>query len=257
MPWEHIDLDVSDRIATVTLNRPDSMNAFAGTMREDLLAAIQVASNCSRVLVLKGAGKAFCSGGDLRFLESARIEDLKSFIHQGKRVATYLRSLPIPTLAAIHGVAAGAGLSLALACDLRMASRTARLGATFSRIGLHPDWGGTYFLTRLAGPAAALDLVLSGRLVDSEEALRVGLINWMVPDEDLEKSVRAKAEKLRDAPPVSVRWAKESIALAERGSFQDVLDFEEKAQLACFATEDAREGIRAFLEKRRPAFKGR
>jgi 2-(1,2-epoxy-1,2-dihydrophenyl)acetyl-CoA isomerase len=162
MSWEHIDLDVSDAIATVTLNRPDFLNAFAGTMREDLLAAIQVASNCPRVLVLSGAGKAFCSGGDVRFLESARGEEFKSFIQQGKRVGARLRALPIPTLAAIRGVAAGAGLSLALACDLRMASRTARLGATFSRIGLHPDWGGSYLLARLAGPAAALDLVLSG-----------------------------------------------------------------------------------------------
>jgi 2-(1,2-epoxy-1,2-dihydrophenyl)acetyl-CoA isomerase len=255
MSWEHIDLDVSDAIATVTLNRPDSPNAFAGTMREDLLAAIQVASNCSRVLVLSGARKAFCSGGDVRSLENARGEDLKSFIHRGKRVVGHLRSLLIPTLAAIRGVAAGAGLSLALACDLEMASRTARLGATFSRIGLHPDWGGSYFLARLAGPAAALDLI-SGRLVDSEEAIRLGLINWMVPDEDLEKSARAKAEELRDAPPVSVPWAKESVALPESGSLQDVLDLEEKAQLACFATPDAREGIRAFLEKRRPVFKG-
>jgi 2-(1,2-epoxy-1,2-dihydrophenyl)acetyl-CoA isomerase len=169
MSWEHIDLDVSDAIATVTLNRPDFLNAFAGTRREDLLAAIQVvlaaiqvASNCPRVLVLSGAGKAFCSGGDVRFLESARGEEFKSFIQQGKRVGARLRALPIPTLAAIRGVAAGAGLSLALACDLRMASRTARLGATFSRIGLHPDWGGSYLLARLAGPAAALDLVLSG-----------------------------------------------------------------------------------------------
>ncbi|HEX9724816.1 MAG TPA: enoyl-CoA hydratase-related protein [Vicinamibacteria bacterium] len=257
MPWEHIDLDVNDAIATVTLNRPESLNSFAGTMREDLLAAIQVASNCSRVLILAGAGKAFCGGGDVRAMENLREEDLKTFIRQGKRVVACLRSLPIPTMASIHGVAAGAGFSLALACDLRIASRTARLGATFSRIGLHPDWGGTYFLTKLTGPATARDLVLSGRLIDSDEALRLGLINWVVPGEDLPRFTREEALELRDAPPVSVRWAREAIALAERGSLEEVLDFEEKAQLACFATEDRREGLRAFLEKRRPVFKGK
>jgi 2-(1,2-epoxy-1,2-dihydrophenyl)acetyl-CoA isomerase len=257
MPWEHIDLDVSDRIATLTLNRPQSLNAFTGTMREDLLAAIQVASDCSRVLILTGAGEAFCSGGDVRAMENLRDEDLKSFIGQGKRVVTLLRSLPIPTVASIHGVAAGAGFSLALACDLRIASRSARLGATFSRLGLHPDWGGTYFLTRLAGPGVTRDLVLSGRLVDAEEAFRIGLVNWVVPDEDLARFAREKAQELRDAAPGSVRWAKEAIALAEGGSLEEVLDFEERAQLACFATEDRREGIRAFLEKRRPVFKGK
>ena len=257
MPWEHIDLDVSDAIATITLNRPDSLNAFAGTMREDLLAAIQVASNCSRVLILTGAGKAFCSGGDVRVMENLPDEDLKSFIQQGKRVVTSLRSLPIPTIASIHGVAAGAGFSVALACDLRIASGNTRLGATFSRLGLHPDWGGTYFLTRLAGPAVAHDLLLSGRLVDSDEAFRLGLINWVVPDEDLLKFTLEKARELRDAAPGSVRWAKAAIALADGGSLAEVLEFEERAQLACFATEDRREGFRAFLEKRRPVFKGK
>jgi 2-(1,2-epoxy-1,2-dihydrophenyl)acetyl-CoA isomerase len=257
MRWEHIGLDVSDAIATVTLNRPDSLNAFAGTMREDLLAAIQEASNCSRVLILAGAGKVFCGGGDVRAMENVREEDLKSFIQRGKRVVSCLRSLPIPTVASIHGVAAGAGFSLALACGLRIASRTARLGASFSRIGLHPDWGGTYFLTRLAGPGVARDLVLSGRLIDSDEGFRLGLINWVVPGKDLAKFTREKAQELRDGAPVALRWAKEAIALAERGSLEEVLDFEEGAQLACFATEDRREGIRAFLERRRPVFKGK
>jgi len=257
MRWEHIDLDVSDRIATLTLNRPDSLNAFAGTMREDLLAAIQVAANCSRALILAGAGKAFCSGGDVRAMENLRDEDLKSFIQQGKRVVTLLRSLPIPTVASIQGVAAGAGFSLALACDLRIATRSARLGATFSRLGLLLDWCGTFFLTRLAGRGVASVLVLSGRLVDAEEAFRLDLINWVVPDEDLPRFAREKAQELRDAAPRSVRWAKEAIALAEGGSLEEVLNFEERAQLACFATEDRREGIRAFLEKRRPVFKGK
>jgi enoyl-CoA hydratase/carnithine racemase len=257
MPWEHIELEVSDAIATVTLDRPDSLNAFAGTMREDLLAAIQEAANCSRVLILAGAGKAFCSGGDVRAMENLGEEDLKTVVRQGQRVVICLRNLPIPTVASVHGVAAGAGFSLAMACDLRIASRTARLGATFSRIGLHPDWGGTYFLTRLAGPGVARDLVLSGRLVDSDEALRLGLVNWLVPAEDLPKFTREKAQELRDGAPVSHRWAKKAIALAESGSLEEVLDFEEKAQLACFATEDRREGIRAFLEKRRAVFKGK
>jgi len=257
MSWEHIDLDVNDAIATVTLNRPDSLNALSGTMREDLLAAIQEASKCSRVLILAGAGKAFCSGGDVRAMENLREEDLKSFIQHGKRVIATLRSLPIPTVASVHGVAAGAGFSLALACDLRVASRDARLGATFSRLGLHPDWGGTYFLTRLTSPAIARDLVFSGRLVHSDEALRLGLINWVVREEDLPRFTREKAQELRDAAPGSVRWAKEAIALAEGGSLQEVLDFEERAQLACFATDDRREGIRAFLEKRPPVFKGK
>ena len=257
MSWEHIDLDVIDGIATITLNRLDFLNAFAGTMREDLLSAIQVAPNCSRALILTGAGKAFCSGGDVRAMENLPEEDLKSFIQKGKRVVTTLRSLPIPSLASIQGVAAGAGFSLALACDLRIASRSARLGATFSRLGLHADWGGTHFLTRLAGPGVARDLLLSGRLIDSKEAFRLGLINWVVPDEDLPRFTLEKARELRDAAPVSVRWAKEAIALAEGASLEEVLEFEERAQLACFATEDRREGIRAFLEKRRPVFKGK
>jgi 2-(1,2-epoxy-1,2-dihydrophenyl)acetyl-CoA isomerase len=190
-------------------------------------------------------------------MENLPDADLKSFIQQGKRVVTALTSLPIPSVASIQGVAAGAGFSLALACDLRVASRSARLGATFSRLGLHPDWGATYFLTRLAGPGVARDLVLSGRLIDSEEGFRLGLLNWVVPDEDLARFALEKARELRDAAPGSVRWAKEAIALAEGASLDEVLEFEERAQLACFATEDRREGIRAFLEKRRPVFKGK
>jgi enoyl-CoA hydratase/carnithine racemase len=189
-------------------------------------------------------------------MENAREEDIKSFVQCGKRVVSVLQSLHIPTIASINGVAAGAGFSLALACDLRISSRAARLGASFVRLGLHPDWGAAYFLTRLAGAAVARDLVLSGRLVDADEAMHLGLINWVVPGEELPTFTREKAQALRDAAPASVRWAKEAISLAERATLEEVLDFEEKAQLACFATEDRREGIRAFLEKRRPAFKG-
>jgi 2-(1,2-epoxy-1,2-dihydrophenyl)acetyl-CoA isomerase len=257
MAWEHITLAVSDSIATITLNRPEALNALAGSMREDLVSALQEAADCSRVVVLTGAGKAFCAGGDVRVMASSTLEEMKPRIELGKRIAQLLRTLPVPTLASVNGVAAGAGFSLALACDLRIASDRAHLGGTYSKIGLHPDWGASYFLTRLAGGAVARDLIFTGRLVEAEEALRLGLVNRVVPDEKLALRTRETAEALRDAAPLALRWAKKTLVLSERASLEEVLDFEEEAQLACFASEDAREGIRAFTEKRPPHFKGR
>lgn len=266
MAWEHIELGFDDSIATITLNRPDALNAFVGSMRADLLSAIDEAVHAqrarrARVLVLTGAGKAFCSGGDVRVMASLRAEgnadELKPFIEQGKKVVKRLASLSIPTLAAVNGVAAGAGFSLALACDLRIASNEARFGASFVRVGLHPDWGGTYFLTRLGGAAVARDLVFSGRLIDAEEALRLGLVNEVVEHDALVERTRAKALELASAAPTSIRYAKEGIARAEHASLDEILDFEEEAQLACFRSEDALEGLRAFVEKRRPDFKGK
>jgi 2-(1,2-epoxy-1,2-dihydrophenyl)acetyl-CoA isomerase len=257
MDWEHIRLEVSDSIATVTLHRPSALNALAGSMRVDLCEAIQEAAKCSRVLVVTGAGRGFCSGGDIHFMTTATDSDLKSLIRQGMKVVTALRSVPIPTLASLNGVAAGAGLGLALACDLRIASRSVHLAATFSKVGLHPDWGVSYFLTRLAGSAVARELVFTGRRVDAEEALRRGLVNWVVEPEELEAETRSRAEELRNAAPTSLEWAKRTIERAETASLEETLDLEEEAQLACFRSEDAREGLRAFVEKRRPSFKGR
>jgi 2-(1,2-epoxy-1,2-dihydrophenyl)acetyl-CoA isomerase len=184
-------------------------------------------------------------------------DELKPFIEQGKKVVKRLASLPIPTLAAVNGVAAGAGFSLALACDLRVASNKARFGASFARVGLHPDWGGTYFLTRLGGAAVARDLVFSGRLIDAEEALRLGLVNEIVEHDSLVERTRGKALELASAAPISIRYAKEGIARAEHASLDEILDYEEEAQLACFRSEDALEGLSAFTEKRRPDFKGK
>ena len=167
------------------------------------------------------------------------------------------RIRPIPTLASVNGVAAGAGFSLALACDLRIASGDARFAASFIRVGLHPDWGGTYFLTRIAGGAVARDLVFSGRLVGAEEALRLGLVSQIVDSGMLAERTREMALELASAPPVSIRYAREAIARAENASLEEILDLEEEAQLACFRTEDALEGLLAFTEKRRPTFKGK
>lgn len=261
MSWEHIELAIDRRIATITLNRPEALNAFYGSMREDLLAAVdEAAAANARVLTITGAGKAFCSGGDVRFMGELRREErseaLALLIEQGKRVVGRLRELAIPSVACVNGVAAGAGFGLALACDLRIASSEARFAASFSRIGLHPDWGTSYFLTRLAGAALARELVFTGRLIDAAEAFRLGLVNRVVEPDALADEARTLAEELAAAAPLSIQYARQSIALAERGALDEVLDFEAEAQLACFRSDDALEGIQAFEEKRRPHFKG-
>ena len=267
MSWEHIDLAIDSAgagagagaIATITLNRPDALNALSGSMREDLLAAINEAAAGARVLIITGAGKGFCSGGDVRFMaelrRESRSEALAPLIEQGKRVVQRLRDLPIPSVACVNGVAAGAGFGLALACDLRIASATARFAASFSRLGLHPDWGTSFFLTRLAGAAVARELIFTGRLIDAAEALRFGLVNRVVEPGALAKDSRELAEELAAAAPLSIQYANKAVALAEAGSLDEVLDFEAEAQLACFRSDDALEGIQAFEEKRRPQFK--
>lgn len=263
MSWEFVELETADGIATVTLTRPKQLNAFYGSMRVELLEAIDRAAAEARVLLITGAGKAFSSGGDVHFMAGLRRDDLNvgeatlaDLVRQGKRVVRRLRALPIPTMAVVNGVAAGAGLSLALACDLRMASADARFGATFGRIGLHADWGGSYFLQRLAGSSAALELLLSGRLFDAEEAFRLGLVNWVVAPGALKEKAREKAEELARAAPVSVRLAKQAVYRAESATLDEILDYEERAQLECFGTADALEGVEAFEQKRAPEFKG-
>ncbi len=261
MSWEHVLFEVSDDIATVTLDRPEELNALSGTMRDDLHQAIAKSLGRARVLVITGAGKAFCSGGDVKVMTELRrrgdTEALRQLMESGRRVVELLRELPLPTVAAINGVAAGAGLSLALACDLRIASSDARLGATFSRVGLHPDWGGSFFLPRLVGTGMACEMIFTGRMLSAEEALRVGLVNRVVEDDEFPDRVLELARELVAAPPQAVRFAKEAIYDAVGASLDQMLDYEEEAQTACFESEDSLEGFTAFAEKRPPRFKGK
>lgn len=261
MSWEHVKFEVSDDVATVTLDRPEQLNALSGTMRDDLHQAIAMALGRARVVVITGAGKAFCSGGDVKYMADLRregdTETLRQLMESGRRVVELLRELPLPTVAAINGVAAGAGLSLALACDLRIASTEARLGATFSRVGLHPDWGGSFFLPRLVGTAVACEMIFTGRMLSAEEALRVGLVNRVVETDEFPDRVLDLVRELAAAPPQAVRFAKEAIYDAVGVSLDQMLDYEEEAQKACFESEDSLEGFTAFAEKRPPRFKGK
>lgn len=247
-------------VATITLNRPDKLNAFAGDMRDRLLDALdRVGRGSARVLVITGAGRGFCAGGDVRYMASLRMRDdgadeLGRLLDAGAHVIRRLASLPIPTVAAVNGVAAGAGMNLALACDLRLASEDATFSESFIKIGLHPDWGGTWFLPRIVGEAKARELCWLGDPVDAAEALKIGLVQRVVPGERLMDEVRALARRLAAAPATSVRAIKHSIVASRWRPLDACLTAESQAQMVCWGTSDVDEGLTAFVEKRAPVF---
>jgi 2-(1,2-epoxy-1,2-dihydrophenyl)acetyl-CoA isomerase len=254
-------LAVTDGVAVITLNRPEKLNAFAEDMRERLVAALDAvaADPTVRVVVVTGAGRGFCSGGDVQHMVELKARDaqfaaLAPLLEAGRAVVSRFTALEVPTLAAVNGVAAGAGCNLALACDLRFASDAARFGETFVRIGLHPDWGGVHHLPRLVGRARALDLVWSGEMVDAHEALRLGLVERVWPAAEFEREWRAWAQRIASAPATSIRAAKRALGLALGRSLDENLAAEVRAQAACWASADSGEGLRAFVEKRPPRF---
>jgi 2-(1,2-epoxy-1,2-dihydrophenyl)acetyl-CoA isomerase len=262
MPESNILLAFQGGVAVITLNRPEKFNAFAGDMRERLLEALeQVAESEARVLVLTGAGKAFCSGGDVGFMRDlvgrgAGYEGLQPLVDAGRDLVTRLAAFEIPVIAAVNGVAAGAGANLMLACDVRLASDAARFGETFIRIGLHADWGGSWALPRTVGLAKALDLCWSGDLIDATEMLRLGLVERVIPAGEFDAMWRAYAARLAASPQTSVRALKANLRAAEHRTLAQALEAESAAQAACWASPDAAEGIRAFAEKREPHFGG-
>ena len=252
----------ADGVATLVLNRPEKLNAFSDDMREQLAAALETvaARPDVRVLVVTGAGRAFSAGGDVEHMARLKersvpyAEGLASLVEGGGRAIAALVALPFPTLAAVNGPAAGGGCNLALACDLRIASDRAGFGESFVRIGLHADWGGTYFLPRLVGTAKALELCWLGDLIDAPEALRIGLVNRVVPHDRLADETRALAARLAGAPQVSVRAAKRALRASAHRTLEECLAAETEAQAACWASPDSTEGVRAFVAKRAAAF---
>ena len=263
MPYEHIDVTEDSGITTIMLNRPEKLNALAGHMRRDLAEALEHAGSdrTVHVVVITGAGRAFCAGGDVRamaeLIEAGNADEFERLLGSARRVITAIRQMTKPVIASVGGPASGAGFNLALACDLRIASTDASFSQSFVKVGLHPDWGGTYFLPRLVTPNKACELFFLGETIDATEALRLGIINYMVEPAELETETRKLAERLRAAPAISIAAAKQAVYLSQSAEMEDMLRFETEAQLRCFESEDGREGVRAFLEKREPKFTGR
>jgi enoyl-CoA hydratase/carnithine racemase len=260
--YDNIDVTDDSGIVTITLNRPDKLNALVGHMRRDLAEALEQAGSdrLVRVVVITGAGRAFCAGGDLEraaeLMDRGDSEEFERLLGAARRVVTAIRQMTKPVVAAINGSAAGAGCNLALACDLRIAGSSASFTQSFVKIGFHPDWGGTYFLPRLVTANKACELFFLGDPVDAAEALRIGLVNWVVPDDELEAATRKLAARLRDAPPISIAAAKQAIYLSGKEELEGMLRYEVEAQMRCFESRDGKEGVRAFLEKRDPRFTG-
>src|SRR5712672_2134390 len=263
MDDEHIKISEADGVVTITLHRPDRLNAFVGHMRRDLAEALEETGSDPhvRVVVLKGEGRAFCSGGDVQFmaemLERRDAEEFSRILGAARRVILAIRQMTKPVIASIEGPASGAGFNLALSCDLRIASRTATFSQSFVKLGFHPDWGGSYFLPRMVPSNIACELFFLGDAIDASTALRLGILNRVVAPEELADETRRLAERLRDGPAVSIAAAKHAVYAGEHDSLEQMLQYEVEAQLRCFESEDGREGVRAFIEKRPPRFTGR
>lgn len=269
---DDLKAELRDGVAILTMNRPERRNALSGDM---LTAMGRVLAECETdpdvaVIVLTGAGGAFCAGGDVKGMASgtgggstARAgADIDSRIHaqriSQRSTAGKLYRMPKPTIASLPGAAAGAGLSLALSCDLRIAAENAVLTTAFAKVGFSGDYGGTYFLTQLVGSAKARELYYLSDRVDAKEALRLGLVNWVVPANALEEETMKLAQRLARGPRVAYRYMKENLNRAVAGGeAEDCLDLEATHHVHTGQTEDHREAAKAFVEKREPEFRGR
>ena len=239
----------ADGIATITLHRPEKLNALTTALCDELIAALRTASTDSavRAIVLAGAGRAFCAGADLTILAT----DGDALVRAGREIALLIRAAPQPVIAAVNGPAAGGGANLALACDYKIAADTATIGEVFAKLGLGPDWGGSFFLPRLAGTARALELLWSARMVPAAEAYALGLFDRIVPAERLETEVRALAQAWATFPALSLRRAKEAIYRSLTATLPEMLDFEVAMQHELFATTEARARLESLATRSR------
>lgn len=262
MDYKKINITILESVAIIQLNSPLNYNALDGEMLDELIGALNELAdeNMVRVLVIEGVGPSFSAGGDIKVMIKA-INEESPFIADGLRklgvLAMLLRSFRKPIIASVHGAVAGAGFNMALLCDFRVASQDTKFIQAFINIGLVPDMGGTLLLTRMIGVARATELIMTGRPVEASEALSLGLVNQVVPIELLKEATIKLANKLSHLPEVALGNMKALINLAELQDLEIVLNKEAEYQLQCAQTDDFKEGIQAFAEKRKPIFNGR
>jgi 2-(1,2-epoxy-1,2-dihydrophenyl)acetyl-CoA isomerase len=264
MAYEQIEVSTDGGITTITLRRPDKLNALTAVMSDELVDAFTKARDDPevRAVVVTGAGRGFCAGQDLTEFEVAYRSGQRPDIRE-HLVRTFHRLIPLvvetpkPVIAAVNGVAAGAGVSLALACDIRLASDQARFTQAFVKIGLVPDSGGTWLLPRAIGSARALELSITGDVIDAATALEIGLVHRVVPAEAFEPEVRAYAARLAATPTAAIAATKQLLRDALGLGLEEALDREAEAQSRMGQTDDHLEGVMAFAEKREPRFRGR
>jgi 2-(1,2-epoxy-1,2-dihydrophenyl)acetyl-CoA isomerase len=252
-----------DGVAVLIMNRPDRLNALnieLATALNEALARI-AADESVRVVVITGAGRAFCAGGDLALIGKGRAtgqtQALEPLLRAGMQAVVKMRIMAQPVIAAVNGAAAGAGMNIALAADIRIAAEEATFGQNFAKVGLFPDFGGTYFLPQLVGPAKAAELFYTGDMIDAKTALGLGIVNHVVPASQLEAEVRSLAQKIAQGPPLAIRAVKKTLFGNEKEKLEKALEQEVQEQIRCYLSEDCSEGIRAFFEKRSPQFRGK
>jgi 2-(1,2-epoxy-1,2-dihydrophenyl)acetyl-CoA isomerase len=255
----------AEGVLWLTMNRPEVLNALGGTMMRDLQQALAEAAADPGIgcVVLTGAGRGFSAGGDMKARATgakpppATPEAGSDELRSRMECSRLLHEMPKPTIAMVNGVAAGAGMSLALACDMRIAGTSARMTTAFANMGFSGDFGGHYFLARLVGPAKARELYFTSAKLDSAEMERLGLVNRLVPDEELRAETERLARQLGQGPRVAWRYMKRNMKIAEEGTLAEALDAEAFGMMRTQMTEDHQEALRAFVEKRPPRFQGK
>jgi 2-(1,2-epoxy-1,2-dihydrophenyl)acetyl-CoA isomerase len=263
MKFEVIQFETRDSVAVITLNRPDKLNALTVEMGREVMHAINATVDAgARSMIITGAGRAFCAGGDLREMQRlAQAEGRgEAFFDEPLQLLNecilMIRRTPIPIIAAVNGAASGGGCNLALACDLVLAATDAKFNQAFVKIGLTPDCGGSFILPRLVGWRRAIEMMMTGDAIGAEEALKLGMINKVVPDDQLMPQALALAESLAQSPTMALGRIKELLEASATNNFEQQLEFEREVQIKSGQTADFREGVAAFIEKRQPRFSG-